>query len=358
MQKARLALEDGTVFSGYAFGQPGEVGGEIVFNTSMTGYQEILTDPSYCGQIVTMTYPLIGNYGVNAEDFEAKRPFARGMIVREFCRQPSNWRSAGNLDEFMKDFGLMGLEGIDTRALTKRLRTQGTMKGIISISDEPDADLIARAGKLPELSGQKFVKQVSTTEVITIPGSGSRVVLLDFGAKGNTASCLSNHGCEVIIAPWDIDAADIESLNPQGIMLSNGPGDPKDVPEAIGTIGKLLTRYPIFGICLGHQLLALSLGGNTYKMKFGHRGGNHPVKDLATGRVYITSQNHGFAVEESSLKAEDVTVSHRNVNDGTVEGLRHRHLPLFSVQYHPEAAPGPMDSEYLFGEFFNAIQTP
>ena len=358
MQKARLALEDGTVFSGYAFGQLGEIGGEIVFNTSMTGYQEILTDPSYCGQIVTMTYPLIGNYGVNAEDFESKRPFARGMIVREFCRQPSNWRSAGSLDAFMKDFGLMGIEGIDTRSLTKRLRTQGTMKGIISVSDEPDADLVARACNLPDLSGQGFVKQVSTSEVSTIPGPGPRIVLMDFGAKGNIGCCLNNHGCEVITVPWDTEASVIESLNPQGIMLSNGPGDPKDVPEAIQTIKALLTRYPIFGICLGHQLLGLSLGGNTYKLKFGHRGGNHPVKDLATGRVYITSQNHGFAVDESSLKYEDITVSHRNVNDGTVEGLRHRHLPLFSVQYHPEAAPGPMDSEYLFGEFLKSIQAP
>lgn len=358
MEKARLILEDGTVFSGNAFGKAGEIGGEIVFNTSMTGYQEILTDPSYCGQIITMTYPLIGNYGVNPDDFESSRPFARGMIVREFCRRPSNWRSTGDLDAFMKEYGLMGLEGIDTRALTKRLRSHGTMKGMLTVSDDPIETLIQRVKSLPNLSGQDFVHQVSGREQTVLPGNGPRVVLMDFGAKGNIARSLNALGCEVVIVPCDTDAAMIRQLNPAGIMLSNGPGDPKDVPYAIETIRALIGQYPIFGICLGHQLLALAMGGNTYKLKFGHRGGNHPVQDLATGRVYITSQNHGFAVDEASLNASDVMVSHRNVNDGTVEGLRHRSLPIFSVQYHPEATPGPMDSEYLFQDLFKAMNTP
>lgn len=355
MEKARLILEDGSAFTGTAFGNGTEIGGEVVFNTSMTGYQEILTDPSYCGQIVTMTYPLIGNYGINAEDFESKRPFARGMIVREVCRKPSNWRSAGDLDAFMKEYGLMGLEGIDTRALTKKLRSHGTMKGIITLSDEPMDVLVQRVKSLPDLSGQDFVHQVSEREKTILPGNGPRVVLIDFGAKGNIARSLHALGCEVYVVPCDTQVTEIEGLNPSGIMLSNGPGDPKDVPYAIETIRALVGRYPIFGICLGHQLLALALGGDTYKLKFGHRGGNHPVQDLSTGRVYITSQNHGFAVDENSLNPEEVIVSHKNVNDGTVEGIRHRHLPIFSVQYHPEAAPGPMDSEYLFADLLTAI---
>lgn len=358
MTKARLILEDGTVFTGNAFGKAGEIGGEIVFNTSMTGYQEILTDPSYCGQIVTMTYPLIGNYGVNPDDYESIRPFARGMIVRELCRKPSNWRSTGNLDAFMKEYGLMGLEGVDTRALTKRLRSSGTMKGLLTVSDETSESLIRRVKSMPDLSGQDFVRQVTNKEQQILPGNGPRVVLIDFGAKGNIGKSLNNLGLEVIIVPCDTKASVIHQLNPSGIMLSNGPGDPKDVPYAISTIQSLMGHYPIFGICLGHQLLALSMGGNTYKLKFGHRGGNHPVQDLLTGRVYITSQNHGFAVDETSLNPSEVIVSHRNVNDGTVEGLRHLSLPIFSVQYHPEATPGPMDSEYLFQDLLRAMEIP
>lgn len=356
--KARLVLEDGAIYYGQSFGSTGEVGGEIVFNTSMTGYQEILTDPSYCGQIVTMTYPLIGNYGVNPEDFESKRPFARGFIVREFCRMPSNWRSQGDIDAFLKEYGLIGLEGIDTRALTKRLRSYGTMKGVITTSEDSDAAVIERVKSMPSLSGQDFVHQVSCKETTVLPGSGPRVVLMDFGAKGNIPRSLNHHGCEVVTVPCDTDAQTIAALNPKGIMLSNGPGDPKDVPYAAETVKQLMGKYPIFGICLGHQLLGIALGADTYKLKFGHRGGNHPVKDLVTGRVYITSQNHGFAVNEETLDPEKVLVSHRNVNDGTVEGLRHRHLPVFSVQYHPEATPGPMDSEYLFGEFLKAMGAP
>lgn len=351
-------LEDGTIFNGESFGSTGEVGGEIVFNTSMTGYQEILTDPSYCGQIVTMTYPLIGNYGVNLDDFESKRPYARGFIVREFCRYPSNWRSKGDINAFLKEYGLVGLEGIDTRSLTKRLRSHGTMKGLITTSEDSDAAVLERVKALPSLSGQDFVHQVSSKEVITIPGKGPRVVLIDLGAKGNIHRSLNHYGCEVVIVPCDTDANAINELHPQGIMLSNGPGDPKDAPYVAENLKCLIGKYPIFGICLGHQLIGMALGADTYKLKFGHRGGNHPVKDLMTGRVYITSQNHGFAVDEKTLDPEQAFISHRNVNDGTVEGLRHRSLPVFSVQYHPEATPGPMDSDYLFEEFMNAMKTP
>lgn len=356
--KARLVLEDGAIYYGQSFGSTGEIGGEIVFNTSMTGYQEILTDPSYCGQIITMTYPLIGNYGVNPDDFESKQPFARGFIVREFCRMPSNWRCQGDIDAFLKEYGLIGLEGIDTRSLTKRLRSYGTMKGMITTHDDSDAAAIERVKAMPSLSGQDFVHQVTCQETSVIPGPGPRVVLMDFGAKGNIPRSLSHHGCEVITVPCDTDAQTIAALDPKGIMLSNGPGDPKDVPYAAETVKNLMGKYPIFGICLGHQLLGIALGGDTYKLKFGHRGGNHPVKDLATGRVYITSQNHGFAVDEKTLDPDKAFISHRNVNDGTVEGLRHRTLPVFSVQYHPEATPGPMDSEYLFGEFLKTMGAP
>lgn len=354
MTRARLVLEDGTVFSGRAFGKPGEVGGEIVFNTSMTGYQEILTDPSYCGQIVTMTYPLIGNYGVNSQDFIGEKPFARGMIVREYCRQPSNWRCQGDLDSFMKEYGLMGLEAVDTRALTKKLRSQGTMRGLLTISDENDQALIERARNLPGLSGQRFVSLVATKQQTVIPGDGPRVVVVDFGDHANITAALSQLGCEVIVVPPDTEAQVISGLTPLGVVLANGPGDPKDNPESVAIISNLLSRYPIFGIGLGHQLLGLALGGDTYKLPFGHRGSNQPVQDLRTDKVYITRQNHGFAVDERSLDENTVIVSHRNVNDQTVEGLRHRTLPLFSLQYQPEAGPGPMDAVSYFREFLEA----
>lgn len=350
MTQARLVLEDGTVFYGESFGAAGEIGGEVVFNTGMTGYQEILTDPSYSGQIITMTYPLIGNYGINEDDFESAHPFARGFIVREYCETPSNWRSQISLDTFLKSHGLLGLAGIDTRALTKRLRTWGTMRGLITTSSDSDDAIRERVRNVKDLSGQDFVKLASTDRIYSEGEGAKHVVLMDFGAKGNIGRSLMKHGCRVTVVPCDTGSETIMKLKPDGVMLSNGPGDPKDVPYAVQTVRELIGKLPIFGICLGHQVIGLALGGDTYKLKFGHRGGNHPVKNLLTGEVTITSQNHGFAVRADSLPG-DVRVSHVNVNDQTVEGLHHRNLPIFSVQYHPEAAPGPTDSEYLFTEF-------
>lgn len=353
--QAYLVLEDGTIFSGNAFGATGEQWGEVVFNTGMTGYQEVLTDPSYCGQIVVMTYPLIGNYGINKDDFEAKSSFVRGFVVKEECDRPSNWRVSNKINEFLAREGIIGISGIDTRALTRRIRNHGTMRGIISTEELDPQILIEKANNSPQISGQQLVPTVATKEIFTVAGSGPRVVLMDFGAKSNIIRCLNNRGCEVIVVPPTTSATAIMDLNPSGIMLSNGPGDPTDVPYAIETVKDLMGKLPIFGICLGHQIIGLAFGGKTYKLKFGHRGANHPVKDLISGRVYITSQNHGFAVKKESLP-KDVEISHINLNDNTVEGLYHKHLPIFSVQYHPEAAPGPMDSEYLFDRFLNNIK--
>ncbi len=355
MKQARLVLEDGTVFYGQSFGAPVEIGGEVVFNTGMTGYQEILTDPSYSGQIVTMTYPLIGNYGINSEDNESARPQARGFIVKEICDHPSNWRNELSLDQFLKKYEIPGIAGLDTRALTKRLRNKGTMRGLLTCSADSEAALLERVAAIPDLSGQDFIKDVTTDHVYTVGDGPRHVVLVDFGAKGNIICCLVNRGCKVTVVPCDTSAQAILDLKPNGIMLTNGPGDPKDVPYAVKAVQELRGRLPIFGICLGHQIIGLALGGDTYKLKFGHRGGNHPVKNLITGKVTITSQNHGFAVRPDSLDPEEVIVSHLNVNDGTVEGLRHRRLPIFSVQYHPEACPGPTDSEYLFEEFVSCL---
>ncbi|MEW6696022.1 MAG: glutamine-hydrolyzing carbamoyl-phosphate synthase small subunit [Bacillota bacterium] len=351
---AYLVLEDGTVFTGKAFGATGRQWGEVVFNTGMTGYQEVLTDPSYCGQIVVMTYPLIGNYGINKDDFEAKSSFVRGFVVKEECDRPSNWRVSNKIAEFLAREGVIGISGIDTRALTRRIRNHGTMRGIISTEAVDPGELAEQAKNCPHISGQELVPTVATKEVYTVPGGGHRVVLMDFGAKANIVRCLNNRDCEVVVVPPATGAAEILALNPKGIMLSNGPGDPTDVPYAIETVRQLIGKLPLFGICLGHQIIGLAVGGKTYKLKFGHRGANHPVKDLASGRVYITSQNHGFTVDKDSLPP-DMEVSHINLNDNTVEGLCHKNLPVFSVQYHPEAAPGPMDSEYLFDRFLANI---
>jgi carbamoyl-phosphate synthase small subunit len=351
MKQARLVLEDGTIFYGESFGADGTVGGEVVFNTGMTGYQEILTDPSYSGQIITMTYPLIGNYGLNQFDNESAHPFARGFVVREYCETPSNWRSENCIGAFLKQYGIPGICGIDTRALTKRLRTEGTMKGLLTTAVDSDQALLTQVRALPDLSGQDFVKIASATAPYKVGNGSKPVVLLDYGAKGNIVQSLVDRGCQVTVVPCDTEAAAILDLNPAGIMLSNGPGDPKDVGYAVATVKELIGKLPVFGICLGHQIISLALGGDTYKLKFGHRGGNHPVKDLITGKVTITSQNHGFAVLPESIDPDEVLISHRNVNDATVEGLRHKYLPVFSVQYHPEAAPGPQDSAYLFDEF-------
>lgn len=351
MKQARLVLEDGTIFYGKSFGAESEVGGEVVFNTGMTGYQEILTDPSYSGEIVTMTYPLIGNYGINSIDFESVRPYARGFVVKEFCDFPSNWRMELSIDAFLKRYQIPGICDIDTRALTKKLRNHGTMRGILTTSDEPDQSLLERVATVPDLSGQEFVKLATTDHVYTEGTGNKHVVLMDFGAKANIIRSLVKHGCRVTVVPCTTTFDEIMQFKPDGIMLSNGPGDPKDVGYAVETVKKLIGKLPIFGICLGHQIIGLALGGDTYKLKFGHRGGNHPVKNLITGKVTITSQNHGFAVREDSLNPDEVVISHINVNDRTVEGLQHRHYPLFSVQYHPEAAPGPQDSEALFEQF-------
>lgn len=352
--KAILALEDGTYFIGNAFGSVGERWGEVVFNTGMTGYQEILTDPSYCGQIVVMTYPLIGNYGINREDFESRKSFVRGFVVKEECNHPSNWRASYKITDFLAREGVPGISGIDTRALTKHLRSQGVMRGIISSEADPAA-LVEKARNCPHLSGQQMVPEVSTGEMYRIEGKGHRVVVIDFGAKLNIIRHLQMRECDIHVVPHTTGFEEIMALQPDGILLSNGPGDPLDVPCAADTVRELAGKVPLFGICLGHQIMSLAMGAKTYKMKFGHRGANHPVKDQITGRVYITSHNHGFSVEESSMSGCGLEVTHRNLNDQTVEGMRHKNLPLFSVQYHPEASPGPTESDYLFDQFIELM---
>lgn len=365
---AKLALEDGTVFTGTSFGADGEVDGEACFNTSMTGYQEILTDPSYRGQIVTMTYTEIGNYGVNAEDVESRKPHLAGFIVRENSRRVSNFRANGDLDGYLKHWGIVGLEGIDTRALVRRLRTQGAMKSVLSSIDLDDASLVAKAKASPGLVGRDLVREVipdgaiEWTEALSDwaklhgveypePGPGSpHVVALDFGMKWNIARHLFSMGARVTILPGTATAADVLAHKPDGVFLSNGPGDPEPLVYAQETIRGLLGVKPIFGICLGHQLLCLACGAKTYKLKFGHRGANQPVMNKATGRVEITTQNHGFSAEETSIP-DDLEVTHVNLNDQTIEGVRHRKHPAFSVQYHPEASAGPHDSGYLFNQF-------
>ncbi|WP_258359367.1 glutamine-hydrolyzing carbamoyl-phosphate synthase small subunit [Moorella sulfitireducens (nom. illeg.)] len=349
-----LVLADGTVFTGEAFGHPGSCHGEVVFNTSMTGYQEILTDPSYCGQIVVLTYPLIGNYGINAEDLESERPQVAGFIVHEACSRPSNWRATGDIDRYLKENRIPALQGVDTRALTRHLRRHGTMRGILAAGDVNLDELKDRAVMEPPLSGPRLVPAVTNKEPFTVAGGERRIVLYNFGVKENIIRWLRRLDCTVTVMPAGSRAADILAARPHGVVVSNGPGDPKDVPYGVATIRELLGKVPVMGICLGHQLLALALGADTYKLPFGHRGGNHPVKDLSTGRVYITSQNHGYAVRAETLP-DEATVTHINLNDGTVEGLRHRQLPVFSVQYHPESSPGPTDSEYLFHEFIRMV---
>jgi carbamoyl-phosphate synthase small subunit len=351
----RLALENGKVFYGQGFGATGSSEGEVVFNTSMTGYQEILTDPSYCGQIVTMTYPLIGNYGINPDDFESRGSYVRGFVVKEACTDPNNWRTTETISHYLQENNIIGVAGIDTRALTRIIRQHGTLRGVISNEDYSDAELVQKAQAALGLSGQKLVGQVTTPEAFTLPGTGHRVVLLDMGAKISIARHLNEMGCEVIVVPAMTPAEDILAYRPDGVMISNGPGDPKDNWETITNVQQLVGKLPLFGICLGHQLLALALGGDTYKLKFGHRGANHPVKDLESTKVQITSQNHGYAVDEKTLADLDVTVTHRNLNDGTVEGIRHNQHPLFCVQYHPEANPGPTDSVHLFSRFLSMM---
>ena len=353
---AYLALEDGTIFKGTAYGAKGTAHGEVVFNTGMTGYQEILTDPSYCGQIVTLTYPMVGNYGINKEDIESERPQVQAFVVREQCDLPSNWRSENNLNDYLKDNGIIGISKIDTRKLTRILRNHGTMLGVVTTEYSDPETLKELARRKPEISGNLLVPQVTTKEIYNIPGEGFHVVLVDFGVKHNIIRSLKKMGCNITVVPAQTSAQEILKLNPEGIMLSNGPGDPKDVLYGVETIKELLGKVPVFGICLGHQLLSLAAGGDTFKLPFGHRGCNHPVKELSDGRVHITSQNHGYAVRPSSFEANTVEITHINLNDETVEGIRLVNYPAFSVQYHPESSPGPTDSEYLFKRFAQLME--
>jgi carbamoyl-phosphate synthase small subunit len=372
MSIAKLALEDGTVLAGQSFGAQGEVDGEVCFNTSMTGYQEILTDPSYRGQIVAMTYPEIGNYGVNAEDVESGRPQLAGFVVRNRSSVASNFRADGVLDEYLARWGILGVFGIDTRSLVRRIRQRGALRGILSTVDMDDASLVAKAKASQGLVGRDLVRDVvpaerrewserlsrwSKRQEIDRPAGGStkHVVALDYGMKWNIARHLCDLGCRVTVLPGTVSSEDVLAQNPDGVFLSNGPGDPEPLAYAVETIRGLLGRTPIFGICLGHQLLSLACGATTFKLKFGHRGANQPVQNLSTGRVEITSQNHGFAVSEESLPAE-LEVTHRNLNDRTIEGVRHRALPVRGVQYHPEASAGPHDSDYLFGTFWEMME--
>jgi carbamoyl-phosphate synthase small subunit len=386
-QVAKLALEDGTIFTGVSFGAAGEVDGEVCFNTSMTGYQEILTDPSYRGQIVTMTYPEIGNYGVNGEDVESAKPHLAGFVVRQKSRRASNFRATGELDEYLARAGVVGLAGVDTRALVRHIRDRGAMKGVLSTVDLNDESLVAKAIASRGLVGRDLVREVIPDQprdwherlnpwtrlasvgqafqpdTAPLPNAESareasmpdtpaspHVVALDYGMKWNIARHLADMGCRVTILPGTASALEILEQRPDGVFLSNGPGDPEPLDYAIEAIRGVLGKVPVFGICLGHQLLSLACGAKTFKLKFGHRGANQPVMNLDTGRVEITCQNHGFAVAEDSLP-DDLEVTHRNLNDRTIEGVRHRHLPAYSVQYHPEASAGPHDSDYLFGKF-------
>jgi carbamoyl-phosphate synthase small subunit len=350
--KGRLVLEDGTVFHGEAFGATGMSSGEVVFTTNMTGYQEVLTDPSYCGQIVTMTYPLIGNYGCNHSFSQSLSPWVKGFLVREACTHPSHSQSVQSIDEYLYENGIIGLSGIDTRALTRHLREAGVMKGVITTSEEAACDL-AGVAHGADMGG--LVKAVTTRRPYRIMGDGARVVVLDFGIKTGILKELTALDADVAVLPASTPLEVIEDMDPDGIFLSNGPGDPQDVGPVIQTVRSLLQNYPVFGICLGHQIIGLAMGGSTYKLKYGHRGGNHPVKDLTTGRTYITSQNHGYAIDEQSLAGTGLHVTHLNQNDGTVEGMAHESLPVFSVQYHPEGFPGPEDSRHLFLQFMEMM---
>ena len=368
--KALVALEDGTIFEGESFTGPGEASGEIVFNTGMTGYQEILTDPSYKGQIVTMTYPLIGNYGINIEDMESARIQPEAFLVKEYCSFPSNFRSTGTLAAFLQQYGILGIEGIDTRALTKHIRQAGAMKGVVSTETLDPAELVQKAKDSEGLVGRDLVREVSCRAPYGWTAAGPRdgdgfasadagqyrVVAIDYGLKYNQMRILADKGCAIQVVPASTGPDTILAMDPDGIFLSNGPGDPAGIPGVVETVRELLGKKPVFGICLGHQILGLAYGGTTYKLKFGHRGSNQPVKDLETGRIEISCQNHGFCVDLDSLDPNEVELTHVNLNDNSLEGMKHKKFPAFSVQYHPENAPGPHDSLYLFDRFIEMMQ--
>jgi carbamoyl-phosphate synthase small subunit len=364
MNRAILLLEDGTSFLGRSFGAEGEAIGEVVFNTSMTGYQEILTDPSYKGQMVAMTYPLIGNYGVNSEDGESSRPWLEGFIVKEYSAIPSNWRSERPLDQLLKEHQIVAISGIDTRALTRKIRERGAMQGILSTENFDSERLLKKLRSAPSLVGQDLVRKVTCSEPYLwrgaageapVPAPRFHVVAYDFGIKQNILRMLHSMECRVTVVPAETPAERVLEMAPDGVLLSNGPGDPEVLSYAIRNTEKLLGKKPLFGICLGHQILGLALGGKCFKLKFGHHGGNQPVIDLATKQVQITSQNHGFAIDFSAIEKE-VEMTHVNLNDGTTEGMRHRSFPAFSVQYHPEASPGPHDAHFLFKEFIDHLK--
>ena len=372
MNSAILALEDGTVFEGRSFGAPTERSGEVVFNTALTGYQEVFTDPSYSGQIVILTNPQIGNYGTSAEDNEAARPYIEGLVVREFSAIASNWRSDAEADAFLSRNGIPVVSGLDTRALVRHLRTRGVMRGVLSSVTADSSALVERARGIPTMAGLDLASRVSTPEryewnkpvepcspsdfPVRPPEPKYHVVAYDFGIKRNILRRLVQVGCRVTVVPSLTSAEDALALNPDGIFLSNGPGDPEPLQTQVGIIRRLIGKKPVFGICLGHQLLGLAVGGKTYKLKFGHRGANHPVRNELTQKIEITSHNHGFAVDPDSLNLNEVEITHMNLNDGTLEGFRHRSEPMFCVQYHPEAAPGPHDSHYLFDEFVKLME--
>ncbi len=349
-----LYFKDGTLINGKGFGAKGTAIGELVFNTAMTGYQEVLTDPSYGGQIITMTYPLIGNYGINSAESESSKIHARGFVVKNACEYPSNYMSEITIDEMLKKMGIVGVSDVDTRRITKIIRSKGALKCVISNEDLSKTELDKYFDSVEEKGD--WMKYAGVKEIVHIKGDGLKVALLDFGAKGNIVQSLKDRGCDITIFPYHTTYEEIINHKPDGVMLSNGPGDPKEAVEAIELVGKIIKSIPTFGICLGHQLLALAVGGDTYKMKYGHRGGNHGVYDLEQDRAYITSQNHGYTVDPQSIENKDMIITHVNLNDKTVEGMKHKELPVFSVQFHPEGAPGPTDSTYIFEKFISMMK--